>query len=123
MDIFDKFFTKFAYKFDKGYPDMNNEQDIALLESLLSEVLGEKFYLKEGADDVKTRKELIDKNPGFFDTQSDSRRIANKKKIWLLFGLIRPFFIFCWFYVFNELFAFFTTSNFFSYCSFSFCFS
>ena len=35
MNIFDKFFTKFAYKFDKGYPDMNNEQDVLLLESIL----------------------------------------------------------------------------------------
>ena len=41
MDVFDKFFQQYAYKFDKGYPDMNNEQYIALLESLLSEVLGE----------------------------------------------------------------------------------
>jgi len=45
--VFDKFFTKFAYKFDKGYPDMNNTQDVLLLESLLSEVIGEKFSLKE----------------------------------------------------------------------------
>ena len=35
MNILDKFLNKFAYKFDKGYPDMNNEQDILLLESLL----------------------------------------------------------------------------------------
>ena len=49
MDIFDKFFTKFAYKFDKGYPDMNNAQDVLLLESILSEVLGEKFSLEETA--------------------------------------------------------------------------
>ena len=47
MNIFDKFFTKFAYKFDKGYPDMNNEQDISLLESLVSEVLGEDIKLNE----------------------------------------------------------------------------
>jgi hypothetical protein len=46
MDVFDKFFQQYAYKFDKGYPDMNNEQDIALLESLLSEVLGEKIILE-----------------------------------------------------------------------------
>jgi hypothetical protein len=38
MDIFDKFFKKFAYKFNKGYPDMNNNQDILLLESLLNEL-------------------------------------------------------------------------------------
>ena len=81
MDIFDKFFSEFAYKFDKGYPDMNNDQDVLLLESFISEVIGEKFSLEEGAADVKIRQELIDKNPGFFDTQSDSRRIANKNKI------------------------------------------
>ena len=36
MDIFNKFFTKFAYKFEKGYPDMDNPTDVALLESLIS---------------------------------------------------------------------------------------
>ena len=35
MSVLDKFFKKFAYKFEKGYPDINNEQDILLLESLL----------------------------------------------------------------------------------------
>jgi hypothetical protein len=49
MDIFDKFFTKFSYKFDKGYPDMDNPTDVALLESLISEVLGENFSLQEKA--------------------------------------------------------------------------
>lgn len=36
MNVFDKFFKKFSYKFDKGYPDMNNDQDVLLLESLLN---------------------------------------------------------------------------------------
>ena len=35
MDVLDLFFKKFAYKFPKGYPDMNNEQDINLLADLL----------------------------------------------------------------------------------------
>jgi hypothetical protein len=35
MNVLDNFFSKFAYKFPKGYPDMKNEQDILLLESLL----------------------------------------------------------------------------------------
>lgn len=38
MDTFDKFFRKFAYKFDKGYPDLNNTQDVLLLESILKEL-------------------------------------------------------------------------------------
>lgn len=37
MDILYKFLNRVAYKFPKGYPDMNNAQDIRLLESLLSE--------------------------------------------------------------------------------------
>jgi hypothetical protein len=47
MDVLDKFFQQYAYKFNKGYPDMNNDQDVLLLESLLSGVLGEKFRLDE----------------------------------------------------------------------------
>jgi len=47
MDIFDKFFTKFAYKFPKGYPDMDNPSDVALLESLISETTNFKFKLTE----------------------------------------------------------------------------
>ena len=46
MNIFDKFFTKFAYKFDKGYPDMNNAQDVLLLESLISEIIGKEIILE-----------------------------------------------------------------------------
>ena len=38
MDIFDKFFKKFSYKFPKGYPDMTNIQDVFLLESILKEL-------------------------------------------------------------------------------------
>ena len=38
MDIFDKFFKKFAYKFNKGYPDLNNSQDVLLLESLFEKI-------------------------------------------------------------------------------------
>ena len=46
MDIFDKFFSEFAYKFDKGYPDMNNDQDVLLLESLISEAVGKDIILE-----------------------------------------------------------------------------
>lgn len=49
MSIFDKFFTKYSYKFPKGYPDMDNPNDVALLESYISEAIGEKFTLKEKA--------------------------------------------------------------------------
>jgi hypothetical protein len=35
MDIVEKFIRQISYKFPKGYPDMNNEQDVVLLNSLL----------------------------------------------------------------------------------------
>ena len=38
MDILDIFFKKYSYKFPKGYPDMNNEQDINVLADLLENV-------------------------------------------------------------------------------------
>ena len=50
MNVFDKFFRKFAYKFNKGYPDMKNEQDILLLESLVSKILGEEIILEKALE-------------------------------------------------------------------------
>ena len=49
MDALDLFFKKYSYKFDKGYPDMNNNQDVLLLESLLNK-LG--VNLKEAFEDT-----------------------------------------------------------------------
>ena len=49
MDNITKYLNSIAYKFPKGYPDMNNDQDVLLLETLLSEVIGEKFSLEETA--------------------------------------------------------------------------
>jgi len=47
MNPFDKFFKQYAWKFPKGYPDMKNEQDILLLESLVSKILGEEIILEK----------------------------------------------------------------------------
>ncbi len=56
MKIFDQFFTKFSYKFDKGYPDMDNPTDVALLESYIKD-LGINF-LFENSELIS----IIDKN-------------------------------------------------------------
>jgi hypothetical protein len=47
MDSIDKFLKLYSYKFNKGYPDMNNEQDILLLENILQEELNFPFKLSE----------------------------------------------------------------------------
>jgi len=37
MDTLDKFLKQYSYKFDKGYPDMNNPKDKNLLEKLYNQ--------------------------------------------------------------------------------------
>ena len=63
MDTFDKFFKKFAYKFDKGYPDMNNSQDVLLLESIISGLdvnIGEVENLETINEEVKGKATLFE---------------------------------------------------------------
>jgi hypothetical protein len=55
MDIFNNFLNKFSYKFDKGYPDMDDPKDVLLLESILSDLLGEKFEITEIENKKGTR--------------------------------------------------------------------
>jgi hypothetical protein len=46
MDALDLFFKKFSYKFEKGYPDMNNKQDILLLENYIKRIR-DKFNIRK----------------------------------------------------------------------------
>lgn len=98
MDVFDKFFQQYTYKFDKGYPDIGNEKDVLLLESLLSEVTGEKFtfnilteelFIFEATDreiSSNTSKAVAhiiqnaDSSLGF-KPQSDKNRLGNPNKV------------------------------------------
>ena len=67
MDNITKYLNRIAYKFPKGYPDMNNSQDVLLLESLISETIGEKFSLKE-------------KVLNWGDLSSDSRKFIERNR-------------------------------------------
>ena len=63
MDVLDKFFSEFSYKFDKGYPDMNNDQDVLLLESFISELginIGEDQLIQQINEDVKGKATLFE---------------------------------------------------------------
>ena len=51
MNVFEQFLNKISHKFPKGYPDMNNEQDIYLLENLVSDVLDEAFTIFPKSED------------------------------------------------------------------------
>ena len=77
MDPIDKFLKQYSYKFPKGYPDMKNEQDILLMESLLNN-LG--ISLKE---DKMTTPQVIrtilssDEAKGKLGPHSRPKRIKN----------------------------------------------
>ncbi len=87
MDIFDRFFKKFAYKFDKGYPDMNNAQDVLLLESLF-EKLNIEVELKEDkipnkSNSIQAVQKIIDQvgsKYNLFAMKSKPNRIGSKGK-------------------------------------------
>jgi hypothetical protein len=57
MDILEKFLNHYSYKFEKGYPDLNNENDVILIEQLLSSLTGNLIEL----DEVKLSPSQLDK--------------------------------------------------------------
>lgn len=84
MDILDKFLKKVSYKFPKGYPDINDAQDMLMLETLL-EKLG--VPLEENRQINSATKQAIayflskvDPSLGF-KTQTDIKRLGNPNKI------------------------------------------
>ena len=87
MDFLITYLNSIAYKFPKGYPDMNDDQDVLLLESLISEVIGEKFCLEEGTkvQNHNTAKDNIINSPGGkkagLVSMSNPYRIGNRNKI------------------------------------------
>lgn len=64
MDILDIFLKKYSYKFPKGYPDMNNEQDVLLMGGLLENLgvdLQEKKQLNEDPSKENKDSSLFEK--------------------------------------------------------------
>ena len=87
MNIFDKFLHSVSYKFPKGYPDISNPTDILLLESLISEVLGQSISLNEGSvkqNTIKAIQTILNSELGKkynFKPQTDWSRLGNMDKI------------------------------------------
>ena len=77
MDLLTKYLNNIAYKFPKGYPDMNNDQDVLLLETLLGEILGEKFSLINEASDAEEGIEILKNKFEFKD--EDFKQVSGKR--------------------------------------------
>jgi len=90
MDQFEKFLNDNAWRFPKGYPDMKNDQDVFLIESLI-QGLGVDFkfdqLIFEAVDssvkkNTKAAIDFIVKNTSKgFKTQSDDFRLGNPEKV------------------------------------------
>tara|TARA_R110000765_G_scaffold40270_1_gene86833 strand:- start:867 stop:1964 length:1098 start_codon:yes stop_codon:yes gene_type:complete len=59
MKTFDRFFTKFSYKFDKGYPDMDNPKDKEMLFEMVNKLIKEE---EEDIDELRKNLESLIKN-------------------------------------------------------------
>lgn len=75
MNLIDKAILEWSYRTKKGYPDLNNEEDLRVFEALFG------FTLEEGLKEKNAIKKIIDANPGKFDIMSNDSRIANTAKI------------------------------------------
>jgi hypothetical protein len=90
MDQFDKFLNDNAWRFSKGYPDMNNAQDVFLIESLI-QGLGVDFrfdqLIFEATDsEIKNNTEkaidfILKSTSKGFKKQSDRQRLGNPEKV------------------------------------------
>lgn len=71
MDALDLFFKKYSYKFPKGYPDMNDEQDVKILNSLLERIgislneIDNKTELNSLIKDISSKDKKITKKESF----------------------------------------------------------
>jgi len=88
MDVIEQFLNKISYKFEKGYPDLDNPKDKALLESILegmeinlNEVLLGEVSSREITSNTRQAIDYIIKNTSKgFKTQTDPKRLGNPEK-------------------------------------------
>jgi hypothetical protein len=82
MDVFEKFLNNYSYKFDKGYPDMNNDQDVLLLESILEELgINEGSVMNNSAKAINKILSSPEGKQYNFKLQTKSNRLGNLDKI------------------------------------------
>ncbi len=45
MDALDRYLNRIAYKFDKGYPDVNDPKDMEMLFGVINEIMEQQLSL------------------------------------------------------------------------------
>lgn len=62
MDTLDRFLNRIAYKFDKGYPDVNNPKDMEMLFEMVNNILSEVTDAEEGIKILKREFDFKDED-------------------------------------------------------------
>jgi hypothetical protein len=76
MNLIDKVILEWSYRTKKGYPDINNKNDLKVFESLFG------FnFLSENAFEREVRQKILDIASGDLEKMGDDYRVANKGKI------------------------------------------
>jgi len=78
MDVLDKFLKQYLYKFDKGYPDINNPKDKEMLFEFADQLINEQqlnLFSDEILDNLKVDLRIDNED---FDTEKELRNILNK---------------------------------------------
>ena len=75
MNVIERAILEWSYRTKKGYPDIHNEEDLKIFESLFG------FNLHEGLKEKDAKKKIISADPGKYEDMSNDFRIGNKGKV------------------------------------------
>jgi hypothetical protein len=87
MDILEKFLNNVSYKFPKGYPDMNDPEDVKLLESLVKSYTSEAEQPEEKSSEeplISTQQQELQKIIDAIDKVESDDKITKTKLFDLL---------------------------------------
>lgn len=77
MSLIDRTILEWAWMSEKGYPDLNNENDLKVFESMF----GFKIQERKGENEAEIIKRLVSKFPNKYGTMSNPIRVANKEGV------------------------------------------
>jgi len=79
MDIITNFLQAYSYKFPKGYPDLTDPKDVLILESIISEIVGEDKFQIEWEDDDDADYNVLSND--VFDSQQQAKEYADNCEV------------------------------------------
>jgi len=91
MDYLNKFLHSVSYKFPKGYPDMNNNQDVLLLETLLDQLVLLEFEDSgDIPDDIEQIRSTINNHPEYKDRVEAVQSKKSGTEYWIYIKGVSP---------------------------------